>query len=189
MNLPPIIALCGHPGSGKTAVQGALFREFDYVPVDDGRPLRRIAMNWLGLDEEQVSTPAGKSGVVQINGRIWVVRDVLGEIGNAFEEKFGGDVIPLMAMNAYRIGDSLSRARHCFASVRRRQGWFYKQRGGVVVEVVRPGVGPSPYAFDWYDLEAVDARIVNDGPLHTLPEKIAAMLRSLAPAEFAAPND
>lgn len=189
MSLPPIIALCGHPGAGKTEAQKILFNLFGYVPVDDGLPLRRIAMNWLGATEEQVSTPAGKASAIEINGRPWIMRDVLGEIGNAFEEKFGGDVIPLMAFNQYRIGTSLSRARHCFASVRRQQGWFYKRRGGVVIEVRRPGVGPSAYEFDRFDPAAVDAVVDNDGTLLDLCDRLSTVLQSLEAGRTAASQD
>src|SRR5687768_10641087 len=96
---PRFIALCGNPLSGKSTAQRLLHNSLGYVPVDDGRPLRDIAVDYLGLTEAQVTTQAGKLETVSLNGRDWIVRDILGEIGNAFEEKFGGDVIPLMALN------------------------------------------------------------------------------------------
>jgi len=49
--------------------------------------------------------------------------------------------------------------------VRRTQGAFYKQRGGVILGVVCPTAGPSPYAFDKFDQSQIDYWIFND-PFH-----------------------
>lgn len=169
---PRFIAICGRPTSGKSTAQRLLHNSLGYVPVDDGRPLRQIAINWLGLTEEQVATQAGKLETVRLNGRDWQVRDIMGEIGNAMEEKFGGDVIPLMALNHYGILDEKSRGGYSFGSVRRQQGYFYKRHGGMVIEIVRPGVGLSLKAFDRYDPSAVDASVVNDGSLEQLEVRL-----------------
>jgi len=180
VNLPPFIALCGNPGAGKSEAQKILHNALGYVPVDDGRPLRNIARDYLGLTEAQVTTQEGKAETVTINGQEWVVRDVLGEIGNAFEEKFGGDVIPLMAMHASGMTRSLSKERFSFGSVRRKQGWFYRARGGVVIEIRRAGTGPLEYAFDRFDRSAVDIVVQNDGTLEQFEQRLIAGLRWFA---------
>lgn len=190
---PRFIALCGYPKSGKSTAQRLLHNALGYVPVDDGRPLRVIAMNWLGLTERQVNTQEGKAETVCLNGKDWVVRDILGEIGNAFEEKFGGDVIPLMAMNHYQMYKNIERGGHSFGSVRRKQGHFYRRQGGMVIEITRPGVGPSEFEFDWYDPTAVNATVVNDGSLEQLEERLCAAIRDWTTAQdwhdFVSPND
>jgi len=180
VNLPPFIALCGNPGAGKSEAQKILHNALGYVPVDDGRPLRNIARDYLGLTEAQVTTQEGKAETVTINGQEWVVRDVLGEIGNAFEEKFGGDVIPLMAMHASGMTRSLSKERFSFGSVRRKQGWFYRARGGLVIEIRRAGVGPSLYAFDRFDQTAAHAIVRNDGSFGDLEQNLLAAIRTFS---------
>ena len=174
MNLPPIIALCGWPKAGKTTVQKILADLYDVVPLDDGLPLREIAVQYLGLTHDQVTTQIGKAATVGINGTPWIARDVLGELGNALEEKFGGDVIPLMAVNRFGLDNPAGPNRHqpvSFASVRRQQGWFWRKRGALVIEVVRPGTEMGA-EFNRYDPDAAHCVIVNDGSLDDLPERV-----------------
>lgn len=155
--LPLFIALCGNPTAGKTEVQRILQENYAVQPVDDGGPLRAIAMQYLGLTREQCYTQEGKQQFVEINGKSWQVRDILGELGNAFELKFGGDIIPLMVVNNLPKTGSYS-----FGSVRRQQGRFYKKQHGVVIGIRNPLAGPSKFEFDRFDETAVDYWIDND---------------------------
>lgn len=171
-SLPPLVALMGNPRSGKTTAARILGHLGGYELVDDGRPMREIAMRHLGLTESQVFTQDGKLETVTINGRNWVVREILGEIGNAFEEKFGGDVIPLMSKNS--LGDAYfdPTRRFVFGSVRREQGFFWKKEGAMVIEIVNPAAPPSPFEFDVFNASMAHVRIQNDG-----------LSRGLAPVE------
>lgn len=164
---PQIIGLCGNPTSGKTTAAEIINDVYGHEIADDGRPLRMIAINYFGLSHEQVFTQEGKLEKVMLNGREWTVREILGEIGNAFEEKFGGDIIPIMSHNAMPKGTYAT-----FGSVRREQGKYWRDRGALVLEIVNPGVGPSPYEFDRYNPQHAHCQILNDG-LH----------RGLTPAE------
>jgi hypothetical protein len=155
---PALIALCGNPTSGKSTAAEIINELYGHELADDGLPLRKIAMDYLGLTAEQVFTQAGKLEFVEINGRKWQVREILGEIGNAFEEKFGGDVIPMMSHNARPKG-----SRAVFGSVRREQGRYWKERGALVLEIVNPLAGPSKFEFDTYNPAYADHRIMNDG--------------------------
>lgn len=170
MNLPHIIALCGWPKVGKSTVQKILADLYDVVPLDDGLPLREIAVQYLGLTHDQVTTQEGKAETIMINGTPWLVRDVLGQLGNALEEKFGGDVIPLMAVNRYGLDNPAGPNRHqsvSFASVRRQQGWFWRRRGALVIEVRRPGTEMGA-EFNQYDTAAAHIVIENNGDLANL---------------------
>lgn len=158
MTIPKIIALCGHPTSGKTTAAEIINEVYGHELADDGRPLRLIAIDYMGLTPEQVFTQEGKLEKVQLNGREYTVREILGEIGNAFEEKFGGDIIPIMSHNARPKG-----AYSVFGSVRREQGAYWKKQGALVLEIVNPDVGPSPYEFDTYNAAYADHQILNDG--------------------------
>ena len=158
MSLPRLIALCGNPLSGKSTTAEALTLAHGYELVDDGLPLRKIAMDYLGLTPDQVFTQNGKLEEVELNGRTWSVREILGEIGNAFEEKFGGDIIPIMSHNSMS-----PTKRYVMGSVRRDQGLYWRKQGALVIEIVNPGAGPSNYEFDSYNKSAVDVTIMNDG--------------------------
>lgn len=158
MTLPKIIALCGNPKSGKSTAAELLSEIYGYEIVDDGLPLREIGMNYLGLTPDQVFTQEGKLESVEINGRTWEVREILGEIGNAFEEKFGGDVIPLMSMNRM-IADK----KYVLGSVRRDQGHFWAKQGAMVIEIENPDAPISKYEFDRYSKTAVQKTVLNDG--------------------------
>jgi hypothetical protein len=152
-----LIALCGRPGSGKSEVARILAEEFGYQIADDGLPLRKIAMDHLGLLPHQVFTQEGKLETVTLNGREWTCREILGEIGNAFEEKFGGDIIPLMT----HMGQD-SRQRYVMGSVRREQGRYWASKGALVVEVWNNFVEDSPFEFDRYNRAHVHQVIRND---------------------------
>lgn len=155
---PRLIALCGNPTSGKTTAAELIGKLYGHRLVDDGLPLRRIAVDYLGLTQDQVFTQAGKLETVKLNGRDWQVREILGEIGNAFEEKFGGDIIPLMSFATTTPDEHL-----VFGSVRREQGLFWRNKGALVLEIVNPLAGPSPYEFDRFNAEHCHGRVINDG--------------------------
>lgn len=158
MATPRLIALCGNPTSGKSTAAKLIGLNYGHQLVDDGLPLRQIGMSYLGLSEHQVFTQGGKLETVELNGRDWTVREILGEIGNAFEEKFGGDIIPIMSEQLLDPA-----GLYTFGSVRREQGLFWRNRGALVLEIVNPTALPSPYEFDRYNRDYVHARILNDG--------------------------
>lgn len=158
MSFPQLIGLCGNPLSGKSTAAEIISSIYGHKLADDGLPLRKMAMDYLGLTFDQVFTQAGKLEKVMINGREWVVREILGEIGNAFEDKFGGEVIPMMSHNAQPKGTSA-----VFGSVRREQGRYWREHGALVLEIVNPLAGPSPYAFDLYNPAYAHYQIQNDG--------------------------
>ncbi|GAA4525625.1 hypothetical protein GCM10023174_10530 [Chelativorans composti] len=156
--VPRIIAFCGNPTSGKSIAAEIVSEIYGHSHLDDGLPLRKIAMAYLGLTEHQVFTQEGKLERVMLNGREWTVRQILGELGNVFEEKFGADIIPLMSLNT-RAPDE----RLVCSAVRREQGRFWREQGALVLEIINPLAGPSPYEFDYYNPAHCHAQVVNDG--------------------------
>lgn len=177
--LPRFIALCGNPTSGKTTAAEILEELFGYKLVDDGQFLRKIGIDHFGLTHQQVYSQAGKLESVVINGETMTVRDVLGRIGNGFEEQFGADVIPELAYNNLRDANGFAPhqingfgGRFVFGSVRREQGWYHRKRGALVIEIENPLAEPSPYEFDRYNAKACHISVLNDG-----------LARGLSPAE------
>ncbi|WLR90977.1 hypothetical protein [Shinella zoogloeoides] len=160
LKFPRFIAICGNPKSGKSLAQEILSTDLNYLPIDDGHVLREFAVNKLGLSWDDVQTQEGKKRVTSILGKDWEHRILLGEFGNRLEEMFGEHIMPFIATrNLY------PNARYSFGSVRKTQGHFFKEHGGVVIEIMNPMAPPSGNAFDKYDLSAVDRTIINDGML------------------------
>jgi hypothetical protein len=166
--LPKFIGLCGYPTTGKTEVQKILTRRFGVIPIDDGLPLRRFAADNLDIEPQDPFTQEGKKKIITIIDEEMEVRQFLGELGNALEAKFGEYILPFLAVNSAPVLTAPAGEVFSFGSVRKYQGHFYKQQGGIIVEVRRKGVVWSGNAFDLYDRDAVDIVIQNDGTLEDL---------------------
>ena len=157
--LPRFIALVGNPQAGKSLVQEILLYNYGARPIDSGLPLRQIAMQHYGLSKHQVFTQEGKLEHIEVLGRRWQVRELLGELGNRFEEMHGDCATPWMAVRSIDNDDA---GPFCDASCRKGQGLFYKSLGGVVIGIRNPMAPESPYAFDKVREEIPDYWIEND---------------------------
>ncbi|MCK1543400.1 hypothetical protein IVB12_15900 [Bradyrhizobium sp. 179] len=177
LNLPVYIAFCGIPKSGKSLVQEILLQNYGVQPVDDGAILREIAIKHFGASQAQVETQEGKATLAHwpngdamidvATGQHMTWRQVLGQLGNRLESLFGKYVMPMTA--CARLGNQ--PGPFSFGSVRRDQGRYYQQHGGIIVEIVNPQAQPTGNEFDTYDASICDYRIMNDG-----------LARGLAPA-------
>lgn len=185
--LPRFIALCGNPGSGKSLVQGILRADYDVAPIDDGWNLRDYAIRHMGASSADVTTQEGKASLAYMSGEpvrdvrtgehmTW--RQVLGRIGNQFEALFGQDHQAFCAL--------LRTERHAtgtfsFGSVRRKQGWLYRKRGGVVVGIRAPWAEREINEFDAFDTDAVNYWLENDVKDEAvLREKVAALVTRIS---------
>ena len=168
VKLPPFIALCGHPGSGKTTAAEIICEAFECEILDTGGPLREIAMNYLGLTRQQVYTQESKASIVQVNGVEWPVRKILGDLGKQLEDMFGEEVMPFMSHQLIqrrltKVFDENDMPTFVDPSCRKIQAHYWKRHGGLVIGINNPLAGPSPYDFDKFDETAVDVWIENDG--------------------------
>lgn len=179
MQIPRLIALCGRPSAGKTTVQELLKKLYGVMPVDDGAPLRDFCRNSLGMSWDDVYTQEGKSGFVEILGKRWERRKLLGELGNRFEEMFGDHILPYMATR-----DLLDDHAFSFGSCRRDQGLFYKNQRGVVIGVENLNAPHSPHEFDQFDEHVVDVWISNtwQGKAKSVEESFALLRHEIANA-------
>ena len=158
-HIPRFVALCGNPKSGKSLVQEILLNNYGVQPIDDGGPLREFAVNNLGLTWDQVRTQEGKLEMVEILGKSWQVRKILGELGNVLEAMFGKHIMGYMAVA--RCSGTIGS--FSFGSVRRDQGKYYKAAGDAVVIGIRnPLALPTGNEFDTFDESTVDVWIEND---------------------------
>lgn len=176
MHIPRYIALCGNPGAGKSTVQQILHEKHGVQPVDDGHAIRAIAVEQMGLTWDQVRTQEGKRETVTIAGKDWIVRDLLGQIGNHLEALLGPHAMPFLAER--QVADK--PGSFSFGSTRRDQGAFYRERQGVVIGIRSPKAPPSRFEFDRFDPACVDIWIDNDGEsLRLLEEKVYLALLEL----------
>jgi len=168
MQFPKFIALCGNPSSGKTTAAELLCDDLGYELVDDGLPLREIGQNYFGLTWEQCHTQEGKKEKILLNGREYEAREILGEIGDALERKFGENIMPVMVLNRHHDDFKDPSRRFVFGSVRRNQGLFWRSMGALVLEINNPSALPSPYYFDQYNRAPIHESVFNDGTSRAL---------------------
>jgi len=160
--VPNLIAICGHPGAGKTTVQDSLTRQFGVTPVDDGYILRNFARSYLGATYADVHTQEGKRRKMLMVDEEMEWRQFLGRLGNALEDEFGEHALPFMTVNN-TLREAGEDEWFSFGSVRKTQGAYYRALGGIVLEVENPSVGPSGNAFDLYDQSLVTHSLLNEG--------------------------
>jgi hypothetical protein len=157
---PRYIALCGAPLAGKDEVAQILVNRYGAIQVDTAVPLRRGAMELYGLSWEDVATQEGKRREIEVCGQRYTVRQILGDLGCLLEDKYGSQINPELAV---RKCDSLPPAPfYVFSGCRMDQGITYRNHGGHVIEVVRPGF-EATHDFDCYDKSLLSYTIVNDG--------------------------
>lgn len=181
MTKPTYIALCGKPTAGKDTVAKIIAARTDAAIIDDGLVLRQAAPILFNFNPAYPFSQEGKlKEIIMPDGHTRrSVRDCLGKLGDLIEQEFGADIMPARAVElADRVQKSEGVSTFVFPSVRKQQGWYYKKRGGLVVEINR-NVPESRYAFDRYDVGAVDYVIDNTGTLEDLHDEVSAFLAFL----------
>lgn len=176
------VALCGWPEGGKNTVARMLEDEFCGQIIDDGWILRKAVPFLFGVPEDEPFTHEGKAKTYSVLGREESVRQMLGELGNYLEGRYGEDFMPVRAM---QIAEQLHPEAnfYIYPSVRKTQGRAYRRLGGIVIEISNPLVGDSGNAFDRWDPSFVDLRIINDPltmNLDELREYVCALPELLA---------
>lgn len=180
MMTPVYIALCGKPTAGKDTVARIIANRMKAAIIDDGLPLRLAAPVLFGFNPSYPFSHEGKAKeVLMPDGTTKrTVRDCLGTMCAILEEEFGEFIMPARAME---LAEQTRRAEgvdvFLFPSVRRRQGHFYKSKGGFVVEVDRDVEG-SRYHFDNdYARDCIDFTIDNNGTLEDLQDEVDKFMR------------
>lgn len=184
---PQLVALCGHPGSGKSAVQHILNTKFGFLPFDDAAIGRRHCREIFGLSERDVHSGTGKEDITVIQGARWKNRQIIGEYLSALEEKFGDMIVPDWAIRSalanwpVDVSHRPDLRGYSFGSVRMGQSLAYSNAGGIVIEIVNPRVERNENIWDDYDKDLVDYTYVNDKlDLPSLREDFVSFFKSTA---------
>lgn len=128
--------------------------------------IRSHCRDLFDMTHDDVYTQEGKKRFTDIQGKMWENRKILGEYGAFVEKVYGPDVIPEYAMRSalkhWREGDAHVIDGYSFGSVRRQQGRVYQKHGGVIVEIIRPGIEQSGNIWDMYDQQLVNHTFANN---------------------------
>ena len=175
---PTCIALCGYPKSGNSTLQAVLEHEYGVLPFDDALVIREAAMVIYDIDWAAVSTQAGKQSQITVAGTTTTVRQLLGQLGNFLVDTHGTGFKPATALRRaerFALEKGLDSPVFSFGSVRLDEARVYREAGGLVVEVVRPGCSAAR-PEDEYERSLVDVTIHNDGTLDELRKAISSTL-------------
>ena len=183
MTAPRYVALCGAPESGKSTVADIMVRRYGAVLVDDGAPLRAAASAFWGLSHDDVHTQSGKARRRVVCGKSYTHRELLGHLATLLTSKFGAGLMAEIALES--IPPNSKVPLYVFGSVRTEQGAVYRARGGIVVEIARPGKRVV-HAFDAWNPDYVTHRLDNDGDLDALEAAVAAQFDSVFEARTVA---
>lgn len=191
--LPKLVAVIGYPHAGKDTVAKILRDTFGYRRIDDGWPIRQTCMTYFNWSLEDVTTDKGKDEIVMVRGVAETRRKVMQDVGRLMEETYGEDVLPKAAIG--RIEKEKLTGNFVFPSVRMKQGWIYRNAGGLVIEVTRNGCVWDGTVTENYDRSSAHASVHNmyDGSnaeeaYTTLKAEISEIVREFADTHPQAPT-
>lgn len=173
---PQFIALCGAPETGKSTVADYMAARYSGRVVDDGKVLREACRALYGLSHEDVYTQEGKTRTKLVGGREFSHRQLLGDLGSLLEGFYGQQFMPERAIES--ILWPKTAPFFLFPSCRKTQGITYLERGGVVVELTRPGY-VAVNDFDKYDHSRVTFTLTNDRDLAGLIYQVDTLMTFL----------
>lgn len=163
--LPPFIAVCGDPHSGKTEVQHILQQDYGVIAIDSARIIRDTAKLLYGLTESDVSTQTGKAIMTKVGDRFYTVRELIGRVGCFLEAQHGEHAVIELTLRT--LSDFHRRHLECGGSlsfsVRMRQAALLRDAGGVCLGVRSSRGIPSHLASDHYEVSLIDHWIEHDG--------------------------
>jgi hypothetical protein len=176
---PPLIGLCGYARSGKDAAASALTKH-GYSRLSFADNLRSLAYATNPLIHQQhASNPTYLAPLVDAVG--WEkakenpsVRRILQDLGLSCRLTFGEDCW-VDALHRQREDGK----RHVITDVRfPNEADYIRSRGGILVRIDRPGVGPvnSHPSETAIDHLPADVYLTNDGTLPDLYAKIEMLI-------------
>lgn len=175
--IPRHIAICGAPTAGKDAIAEILVRRYGHTHVDTARPLRDMTKVAYGLSEQDVATQEGKLKLRTVLGREYTHRQLQGDLGMAIEGFYGTQWMAERAIESAERTPG-EHAAFVYSGCRRDQGKSYLAAGGIVVQVIRPGVFPI-HEFDHYDLSLITHSVANGGTLEDLERNVVMLFDSM----------
>lgn len=174
---PRFVALCGYPKAGKSTVAEFLAQRYGAHLVDDGMPLREACRAAYDLSWEDVYSQEGKVRTLEVCGKIYTHRQLLGDLGDMFKDRYGEFWIPEQAMRKVeRSADDFPF--YIFPGCRGKQGEFYQSHGGVVIEILRDGC-VAENDFDRYEQSLVQHTLLNYGTTEELFQQAIELFEEL----------
>lgn len=180
-----LIALTGYAGAGKDTVGKVLVERHGFRRVSFADRLKLMALDLdpiLELVDEETHAHARLTEVCRVYGgleqakQLPAVRGLLQTLGVAARDRIHPDVWVNAALDG--IGDEDVVITDCRF---RNEARAVVARGGRVVYVARPGVGPVNGHVSEHDLAGwpFDAGLDNSGTVEDLPARVAWLLRFL----------
>ena len=182
MSIPRYVAICGAPGSGKSTVAKILTELYGAVSIDDGYILRKACAVLYSQPVNNFTTQEGKQLITNVCGQDYTNRELLGDLGTVLENFYGDQFMPEQALRQADCWTGVTMEKppfFVFPSVRKNQGKSYLARGGMVLEIIRPGY-EALKEFDKYDTSLVDFYLTNDGDLAALERRVVALFDDMA---------
>jgi len=174
-----LIGLCGAAGAGKGSV-ATILRSLGFVEVSFADPLYAAVAAITGIPTDRLRDRAVKEAVIPWVGKS--PRQLLQTLGTEWGRQMVCD--DLWVLSALRAASRHDRV--VVPDVRfDNEARAIRERGGVVLKVVRPGASCLTADTSAHESEAgisvdlVDCEIVNDGGLTCLPGKVDAAIQRL----------
>ena len=160
-----IIGVAGFARSGKDTAARLIIDHHDFKQVAIADPLRRMA---LAMDPV-IATAVKVYGWESVKREI-AVRELLQGLGRAVRAEFGDTWLMLKAMNVYPSSDIVISDIRLPLEVS-----MIHDRGGKVIKITRPGVGPINADETEQDLD-VDHEVLNNGDLFALWDQLKVLV-------------
>ncbi len=171
-----LIGLTGFAGSGKDTVAEMLLDEYSGYSCAFADPLRRAASEVFGLTHEQMTDREKKEAEVPYWGK--TPRQILQLLGTeCMRDVFGGDVwvkradMQLECLKGMDAREEIGSDLVVFTDVRfPEEARFIREHGGVVVNVIRAGIGPvnNHVSDSGLAAELIDFDLLNNAGLEQL---------------------
>jgi hypothetical protein len=167
--LPPVIALSGAAGSGKSTVSDFLVARFGYTRTKFAKPLKDMCRA-IGMTEAQIEGDEKETPLRWLCGR--TPRHAMQTLGLEWGRKCMGDDFWVDLWARSVLGKALTVVDDCrFAN----EAAAVRRMGGRVVRLIGRGGIAGGHASEAADFLA-DEVICNDGSIADLQERVVAVL-------------
>lgn len=179
-----LLAVCGRKGHGKDTVGALLAAELGLRSDSFAAPIKAAARDWFGLSEEQVNGTIEQKETLDPR---WdrTPREIMQLLGTEVGRAIHADVWARAAVERHRAQERWWAGTVITDCRFPNEARIVREAGGVLVYVVRPGVGENAFSAhaSEREIEAIgataDHRIDNDGDLDDLDAAVCRLVEQL----------